>query len=215
MFGVRAIAAQIDPLATQLEQRLNIVLAALMLLLLVGAAAYASTGRTTSRSLVAPERVPTWARPGAALTFVLTGLAILLSLLVLAGLFDASQSLIDHVTSAATAVYLGLGLRVQWAAASGQMPTRVPVVAPSERLRLAVRVAVITICAAVVGVALASPSIVARDTKTARCRSNDLTHLEAQRAITSLRGEALQERIEELARDLEQCSTFGSPSVHG
>lgn len=209
MFGLRAVAAQVDPLATPLEQRLNMSLAALMLLLLVGIAAYASTGRTTSRVFIAPERVPAWARPGAALSFVLAGLGVLMSLLVVVSLFDESQSLIDHVSSAATAVYLGLGLRVQWAAASGRMETHVPVVAPTARLRIAVRAAVIAIGVAVAATGVAAPSVVRRDHEIARCRSNDFIHLETQRALGSLRGEALQQRIEELTKNLEACSTAG------
>ena len=210
MFGVRAVAAQLDPLSTPLEQRLNLSLAALMLLLLVGTAAYASTGRPTSRVLIAPERIPAWARPGAALTFVLAALAVLLSLLVVVGLFDDSQSLVDHVSSATTAVYLGLGLRVQWAAASGRMPTRVPVVAPTARLRIAVLVAAVAIGVAVASAGVAAPFVVRRDHEVARCRSDDLIHLDAQRALGSLRGEALQQEIEELAKKLEGCSRAGT-----
>lgn len=209
MFGLRAVAAQVDPLSTPFEQRLNVTLAALMLLLLVGTAAYASTGRSASRVLIAPERVPGWARPGAALSFVMAGLAVLMSLLVVMGLFDDSQSLIDHVSNAATAVYLGLGLRVQWAAASGRMNTYVPVVAPTAQLRIAARAAVIAIGVAVAATGVAAPSVVRRDREIARCRSNDFIHLETQRALGSLRGDALQQQIEELAKNLEVCSAAG------
>lgn len=211
VFLLRAVAAQVDPLASSLERRLNLALAALMALVLVAAAAYASTGRGRNRSLIAPERVPGWARPGAGLTLVLAGLAVLMGLLVVAGLFDDSLTLVDHVSSAASAIYLGLGLRVQWAAASGQMETRVPVVAPTARLRVGVRIAAVAIGLAVVSIAAAGPFVVRRDRERAACRGNEIVHLETQRALGSLRGEALQRRIEELAAELVRCPPQHQP----
>lgn len=213
MFLLRAVAAQVDPLATALERRLNLVLAALLLLVLVAAAAYGSTGRGRKRPLVAPERVPAWARPGAALTFVLAGFAALMGLLVVAGLFDESQSLVDHVSTVGTAVYVGLALRVQWAAATGRMWTLVPVVAPSRSLRGGVTIAAAAIGLAVVATAVAAPFSVRRDRERAACRRNELVSLDVQRAIGSLRGEALQQRIDDLASQLSRCASQERPGT--
>ena len=196
-FAARAIAAHVDPLASTLERRLNLVLLAVMALALVVTAAYASTGGTRlSRPLVDLGRVAPWARPGGTITTVLAWLTIGVAALAIAGLFDSQRSLVDHVSSVGTTVFIGLGVRVQVAAA--------PSTPSPGRTRL-LRAAVAAVVVAVAATAVAAPAVLRRDDETARCKENDVIHQQAQDALATLRGEELRRRIEELARELNEC----------
>lgn len=207
MFALRALAAWIDPLAPAWGLRLFVALTAAMVLLLVGLAAFdAATGKLRNRTLIRPDKVPAWLRPGGPATLVLSIIGVLYALVVMLGLLDGSLSLSDHAASATIAVYLALGLRVQWAAATGRMPTRVAVVPPSVWTRRAATAATVLIVVAVVAVVASTPAIVRRDQVAAACRRNANAHLEMQRLLGSgLSERELQEVAARLAKEVTIC----------